>query len=141
MRTSYTLQNTEVSVAATKDVCICNKEQHHLILMIDTLLVKTMKHKMCFKLSKDDDRLMMVWSHISYVTNCMMYHFTWADQRTKQGYKWNVFMEREIELKCIPGKLCSWLVDKPLIQSVAIPTHNALSQSLTRFHIQSVTWI
>ena len=47
--------------------------------MIDTLLIKMMKCKMGFKLSKDD-RLMMVWSHISYVTNCTLiyYHFFWS---------------------------------------------------------------
>ena len=45
-----------------------------------------------------------------------MYHFAWANQRKKQGYIWNITLKTGMHLKCISGKLCTWLVDKLLIQ-------------------------
>ena len=60
MRTRYILQNTEGSMAATKGACICNKEQHNLILNDRHIINQNDETQNGFKLSKDDDRLMMV---------------------------------------------------------------------------------
>ena len=57
-----------------------------------------------------------------------MYHFAWADQRAKQGYNWGVSWESYAH---------DWWINL-WSKSVAIPTHNVMSQLLHVLHTYKV---